>query len=261
MLVTWAAAQGQKLSNVDLCNGNDRTSADPQIVGCTALIKAHAENPKVLVIAYNNRGNAYTDKGQYDLAIQDYDESIKLNPNYAKAFNNRGVAYQKKGEYDRAIEDFDTAIKIDPDYATAFANRAETYRKKGDYSSALKDFDEALRQQPTLAIVWNERCWTRTITGELQAALADCNEAIRVKPNAATFDSRGFTYLKLGQWQLAIADFDSALRLDSKLPSALYGRGFAKLKRGDLAGGNADIAAAKTVKPSIEGEFARYGLH
>jgi hypothetical protein len=65
----------------------------------------------------------------------------------------------------------------------------------------------------------------------------------------------------LGQWQLAVADFDSALQLDSKLPSALYGRGFAKLKKGDLAGGNADIASAKTAEPNVEAEFARYGLH
>jgi hypothetical protein len=65
----------------------------------------------------------------------------------------------------------------------------------------------------------------------------------------------------LGQWELAIADYNSALRLDSKLPSALYGRGFAKLKKRDLAGGDADIAAAKTVEPNIEEEFARYGLH
>ncbi len=80
-------------------------------------------------------------------------------------------------------------------------------------------------------------------------------------PNvAATYDSRGFTYLKLGHWELAIADYNSALRFDSKLPSALYGRGFAKLKKGDLTGGNADIAAAKTAEPNIEGEFARYGL-
>ena len=192
LLVTWAAAQSTKLKNVDLCNGVDRTSAEPQIIGCTALIESGLENSQTLVIAYNNRGNAYTSKGEYELAIQDYDESIKLNPNYAKAFNNRGVAYQKKGEYDRAIKDFDAAININPDYASAFANRAETYEKKGDYGRALKDFDEAIRLQPTLEGVWNERCWARAIIGELQAALADCNEAIRLEPNvAATFDSRG----------------------------------------------------------------------
>jgi hypothetical protein len=64
----------------------------------------------------------------------------------------------------------------------------------------------------------------------------------------------------LAQWELAIADFDSALRLDPKLASALYGRGFAKLKRGDLAGGNADIAAAETLEQNIAGKLARYGL-
>src|ERR1022692_3642705 len=167
MLVTWAAAQSPKLSNVDLCNGKDRTSAEPQIIGCTALIKSDADNPKVLAIAYNNRGNAYTGKGQYELAIQDYDESIKLNPKYAKSLNNRGVAYQKKGDFDRALEDFDVAINLDPDYANAFANRAEIYQKKGDYPRALKDFDEAIRLQPALKVVWNERCWTRAITGDL----------------------------------------------------------------------------------------------
>ena len=35
--------------------------------------------------------------------IQDFDQSIRLNPTYAKPFNNRGVAYLKKGEYDLAI--------------------------------------------------------------------------------------------------------------------------------------------------------------
>src|SRR3984885_2122000 len=148
LLVTRIAAQST--NDVDLCNGKDRTSAEPQIAGCTALIKSNQQNPQILAIAYNNRGNAYTDKGEYELAIQDYDESIKLNPNYAKPFNNRGVAYQKKGDYDRAIKDFDAAINIDPKYGDAFANRAEIYQKKGDYPGALKDFDEAIRLQPAV---------------------------------------------------------------------------------------------------------------
>jgi formylglycine-generating enzyme required for sulfatase activity/lipoprotein NlpI len=261
LFVTWAAAQ--TTNDVDLCNGRDRTSAEPQIAGCTALIKSNQRNSQVLAIAYNNRGNAYTGKGEYELAIQDYDESIKLNPNYAKPLNNRGVVYQKERHYDLALKDFNAAIDIDPNYADAFANRAELYQKNGDYPSALKDFDKAIQlqpAQPTLGVVWNERCWTRAIVGELQDALTDCNEAIRLAPNlAAAFDSRGFTYLKLGRWNLAIADFNSALRLDPKLPSSLFGRGFAKLQRGD-PGGNADISAAKTVDQNIVEQFVRYGL-
>ncbi|MCD6490503.1 MAG: tetratricopeptide repeat protein [Thermodesulfobacterium sp.] len=41
-------------------------------------------------VAYYNRGNAYLNKGEYDLAIKDLTKAIELNPNYAAAYNNRG---------------------------------------------------------------------------------------------------------------------------------------------------------------------------
>ena len=66
----------------------------PQIVGAPHSSSSGKETAQTLAIAYNNRGNAYTGKGEYDRAIQDYDQSIKLSPNHARAFNNRGVAYQ-----------------------------------------------------------------------------------------------------------------------------------------------------------------------
>jgi tetratricopeptide (TPR) repeat protein len=94
--VTWAAAQSPKFSNVDLCNGRDVKSLETQITGCTALIKSDVTNSHVLSIAFNNRGNAYTRKGEYELAIHDYGEAIKLEPNFTKPLNNRGVAYQKR---------------------------------------------------------------------------------------------------------------------------------------------------------------------
>jgi hypothetical protein len=45
------------------------------------------------------------------------------------------------------------------------------------------------------------------------------------------------------------------------MPAALYGRGFAKLKTGNTAGGNADIAAAKAIEQNITEKFDHYGLH
>jgi len=259
----WAAAQSSRLPNADLCNGMDRRSPESQIIGCSALIKSGVNTTKVLAMAYNNRGNGYSGIGEYARAIQDYSESINIEPHDAKPFNNRGVAYQRTGEYDRAIADFDAAISIDPNYVNAFANRGETYQKKGEFTLALKDFDDAIRLRPELAVLWNERCWTRAVIGELQAALADCNEAMRLEPSgaAATFDSRGLIYLKMGEWKLAVADFSSALRLDPKLASARYGRGLAKLKSGDQTGGKVDTAAAKVIEHDIDDRFSHYGLH
>src|SRR5580704_8073950 len=200
LLKTSSGAQNSDTSNVDLCNGNKGVIAQRQIEGCTALLNS-VDNPKVLAIVYNNRANAYIGETQYDLAIKDYDESIKADPTYAKAFNNRGVAYQKTGDYDRAIQDFDAAISIDANYANAFANRAETYQKKGDYPDALKDFDTAIRLEPKMSMLWNGRCWTHTMLGDLSPALADCNQAIQIdQGDASLFDSRGLIYLKSAQW-------------------------------------------------------------
>jgi hypothetical protein len=51
-----------------------------------------------------------------------------------------------------------------------------------------------------------------------------------------------------------------AVRFDPKLASALYGRGLAKLKKGDKAGSDNDISAAKTIKAKIGDDFTRYGV-
>jgi tetratricopeptide (TPR) repeat protein len=108
-----AAAQSPKkgdyLGNIALCNGSDRTSLAARIDGCTALIDSGQGTTTALAIAHNNRGNAHTAKGDIDRAIQDFDQSIKLDPAYAKPFNNRGAAYVRKGEYDLALKALDQA--------------------------------------------------------------------------------------------------------------------------------------------------------
>ena len=62
-------------------------------------------------MAYSDRGSAYTDKGQYDKSISDFNKAIEINPKYAKDYSNRGNAYLNKGQIDRAIEDYNKALK------------------------------------------------------------------------------------------------------------------------------------------------------
>jgi len=77
---------------------------------------------------------------------------------------------------------------------------------------------------------------------------------------AKKFENRAFAYLKMGEFERAIADYDAGLRLDPpNKADFLYGRGLARLKKGD-GGGNADVAAAKALHPKIAEEFASYGL-
>jgi hypothetical protein len=62
----------------------------------------------------------------------------------------------------------------------------------------------------------------------------------------------------MDRWDAAEADCGAALEQNGKVPASLYGRGMARLKRGETDAGNADIAAAKALDPNIATEFARY---
>ena len=65
--------------------------------------------------------------------------------------------------------------------------------------------------------------------------------------------------MKLGRWEAAVADYNSALRLQPRLASALFGRGVVRLKQGDAVNGKTDMSAAERLRPGIAAEFKRYG--
>jgi tetratricopeptide (TPR) repeat protein len=219
-------ASAQTPQELNWCNGKDGATPDRQIGGCTALIESGKLTGKNLAFAFNNRGNAYLNKKDYDRAIANYSDAIRLDPSYAVAFRNRGLTYRYKKDHDRAIADYSDAVRLDPKYAGAY----------------------------------NDRCFYRAIIGQLQQALADCNESLRIRPNDAnTLDSRGFAHLKLGEYDQAIADYNAALKRNPKLAGSLYGRGIAKLKKGDVHG-YADITAATAIRADIAEQEEYKGL-
>ena len=118
----------------------------------------------IRMAAFGIRGDAYQKKGDFDRAISDYGEVIKLDSEKAAAFNNRGDAYQEKGDFDRAISDYDEAIKIgfklDSEKAATFNNRGNAYQKKGDFDRAISDYDEAIKIDPNLTRAFHNRAIT-----------------------------------------------------------------------------------------------------
>lgn len=144
--------------------------------------------------------------------------------------------------------------------ASAFQQRGTAYFYKADYDRAILDYSEGIKHDPQNSEIFDNRCWTRATINQLQEALRDCIESLRLRPNfAPTTDTLGFVYLKLGQFDLAIATYNAALKLAPKSAYSLYGRGVAKLRIGDTVSGNADIAASKAIK-DVAKEMAGYGV-
>ncbi len=90
--------------------------------------------------------------------------------------------------------------------------------------------------------------------------MRDCNEALTIRPRFAdALDSRGLVNLKLGLSTQAISDYDAVLQIDPKQASSLYWPRMARLRAGNKASGDSDIAAAKVINPKIAEEFVSYG--
>ncbi len=80
-------------------------------------------------LVYNALGYVYVAKNQYDLAIRQYKEALKIRTDYVIALNNLGFAYEKKNLTALALETYDEALKIDPNNSTA-KNRSNSLRKR-----------------------------------------------------------------------------------------------------------------------------------
>lgn len=199
---------------------------------CTPLIRSGKYAGKDLARLFGARCSAYLYKDQ-DRAIADCDDAIRLDPRFFAAFDSRGLAYLEKGDYDHAIADISEAIKFAEELGHSDWNvfqligRARAYRAKGDYDHAIADL-------------------------EREISLVDT-----VDQSAVLLGLRGEVYSMKGDNNRAIASYDASLQAKPNVARPLYGRGLAKLKKGDVAGGNADIAAAKAIKPDVADEVAR----
>ena len=143
VVITPGLAASQR--DLDDCKAND---SDRRIAGCSRIIQGRGETAKTRAKAFYDRGVAYKDKGDYDHAIADYNEAIRLNPKNSIAYNNRGNAYDDKGDLAHAIADYNEAIRLNPKYDQAYENRGVAYLYSGNLAKALADVSQASKLDP-----------------------------------------------------------------------------------------------------------------
>lgn len=110
--------------------------------------RAAQADPKAQAKQHNQRGKQLYRQRQYQQAIAEFNQAIRLYPGYAVAYHNRGLAYRRSGRYDQAVADYTTVMRLAPHAAIAYYNRAIAYASKGDYQHALADVDRYIKMRP-----------------------------------------------------------------------------------------------------------------
>ena len=200
------------------------------------------------------------EKNQFDSALADYTEAIRLQSKNAYLYKNRGSVWMEKRDYDNAIADFTEAIRIDPDYASAYSKRAIAWHAKQKFDNAITDYTEAIRKAPTNAYVYRNRGDAWSALKDFDRALSDCNEAIRLNPTFATaYDSRGAIRAERREFDDAIADFHEAIRLDPNHASAFNNRGSVWSQKKDFDRAFADFGEAIRINPKFAPAYHNRG--
>ena len=117
-------------------------------------------------VLFNFAGASNAGLMQFNAAIDNYKQALKINPNYAEAFFNMGVALKDKGDLEAAIDSYKQAIKIKPDYTDAFFNMGVTLEDKGDLKAAIDNYKQALKINPDYQLAMAQKLY-------LQAMICD----------------------------------------------------------------------------------------
>jgi lipoprotein NlpI len=202
-------------------------AADPDVAValCTRAIESGQLSRAAVALTLNNRANAYQNKRDYDRAIADYNEALRIDPDSALVRNNRGAAYQHKGDHERALQDYDQAIRLDAASASAFNNRGRAHHFKESYAQAISDYDEAIELDPDYALAFYNRALARFDQGLYISAVPDFVRALSLDPRnpyraigqylakarVGDIDREGFAHntreLNPGRWPAPVVGF------------------------------------------------------
>ncbi|MEZ5961851.1 MAG: tetratricopeptide repeat protein [Hyphomonadaceae bacterium] len=180
----------------------------------------------------------------------------------AQAYKLRGDRYRGLHEWDRALSDYNQVIRMRGDHPGAYYRRSEVYLAQGQYELAMADAERVIAIVPDTPGGYRVRCEIRVAQNiELDQARQDCEQALEINTtDTAALSARGVLNLRAGRNREAWADFDAAIFNGRSDAQTLYGRGIAGFRLGRTREARADMAAAERLQPEITATFASFGL-
>jgi tetratricopeptide (TPR) repeat protein len=263
---TVAAAPAAATDSSD-CTAQFYTAAkDPaaRLAACTRVIESSESGEYERSTAYAQRGLTFRQTGEFERAIADYDEALRIYPTFAGPHVLRASVLLDLGQTERAIADWDAVIRSHSDdiASTPSSNlywlRGLSYLSKGELDRAIADFSEGIRLYPDDIFKFlYSRSRAHLFKGELEQAHADATQAVALPPGriagatVTALVTRAMVYEWAGQLDDAMTDLNEAIKADPKLGLAYAYRGHVREAKGEREQAQTDLAAAMQHNPAV----------
>ena len=144
-----AQAQGNKEANKLARDGAEASKSQDYDKAVELLRKATALDRKYaadLAVAYQQRGFASASNQNFQGAVQDFTEALKINSRDARIYEQRAAVEMKMRDYDKALADYSELIKLKPNEVRYLNYRAYIYEVKDDVQNSMADTEKVLKQ-------------------------------------------------------------------------------------------------------------------
>ena len=201
---------------------------------------------------YFLRGAAKLSLEDYKGAEDDCSICIEYNPFIIGAYHVRGIARQNLGNNQGAIEDYNKALEYMPEDKTFLLNKAIAQADEKQISEADSTYARLLELHPNYYNAYMSRSQYRIQKSDTLGALADVERALEIdKYTSYGYAQRAMITFMLGQDKAkSIADMDQAIKIDPKIMSYYINRAVMRYHMDDLRGSMADYNHVVEVEPN-----------
>ncbi len=174
---------------------------------------------------YFERGKKMHKQGDLAKAIEYYSYALSLEANCVKCYYNRGMAFMATEKYHKSRSDFDKVLKIDPADTDAYEQRGSLHYLLGNYEAAISDYNFVIQVRPEASMYIN-RGMAHLEHSNYNSALRDLETAVRLEKNdPETYRIIGDVYFAKNDLETAIEYYGMALEIDPNNEQTLNNRG------------------------------------
>jgi tetratricopeptide (TPR) repeat protein len=245
----------------------DRTAQQRVLRWCWSLLLGFSVAFNLLVSvkrgaeAHYDFGLVLEGQGKIRQAMEQYEQALRFNPDYAEAHNHLGAALLEQGRLQEAIGHCEQALRIKPDFADAHSILGIALLRQGRQPEAVSHWEQALRLNPDYAEAHNNLGAALHQQGKTREAVEQFEQALRIKPDfAEAHDNLGNALRELGRPEEAIGHYERALQIRPDDAETHYNLGNALVQVGRLQEAVGHFRQAFRIKPDFAEAHNNLGL-
>jgi tetratricopeptide (TPR) repeat protein len=216
-------------------------------------------------------GIAAFQQEKYSEAIEQFNQAILQDPNFAPAYSDRCLTYLNLENYLAALIDCTQALKLNPNHIETYLNRGLAHYKSGELAEAIADYSQVLQLKPHDYRAYYNRGLAEADLAAYREAIVDYGQAIRQTSPldrltlAEIYSDRGLAQLLLTHHEgavlgNAIADFTEAIQFNKASIRSYYNRGCAYHQKGNRIAALEDFNQVLARDPSYTQAYVSRGL-